>query len=457
MAEESATTDGTAPQGTVETAMPKLIASLLAMPGTGSEQLLALLPAALPITEPEDAAHWAEVAARMQAMWLDFEAEQAMKVTSEKNPWINPAHWLSLLDGWYRQTPLAHVDTQKHLWEEGVALWEGILGQYGLGPKAGTGGPEGPALPRSDRRFADPKWREQPFYALVHQTYLLLAEQVTAIADAVEGVDPARKEQLRFATRLLLDACSPDHFPLTNPLVMERARETRGDSLVKGFAHLINDLRKGQLTHTDDNAFRLGENMANTPGKVIYRSRLFEIIQYAPTTPEVLAAPLLIFPPWINRFYILDLNPKKSFVAWAVEQGITVCMVSWKSADASMADVVWDDYIRAQIEAIDVPTTRVEVPASSSEALVRDSRPKDSGIHNEEKPSDSMSRPTWPASEGGDASWAKLQSPTDPRRPASASSSSLMVNLLGCCRSYGWRWPSRPRVGRARLEGWISI
>jgi polyhydroxyalkanoate synthase len=121
-------------------------------------------------------------------------------------------------------------------------------------------------------------------------------------------------------------------------------------------------LRKGQLTHTDPEAFELGRNLAVTPGKVVYETPLYQLIQYSPSTETVLAVPLLIFPPWINRFYILDLNPRKSFIRWAVEQGVTVFVVSWKSADASMADVVWDDYVRAQLEAIDLVRARLKVP-----------------------------------------------------------------------------------------------
>lgn len=318
--------------------------------------------------DPGDAAHWADIARRLQAMWLEFQAEQALKAASNPAHYTDPAQWLAMIEAWYRQMPLANPETQKRLWEDGLALWESVLGQYGIGPKAGEARENAqhaphPQLPRSDRRFADAKWREQPLFALIHQTYLMLAEQIIAMADRLEGMDPARKEQLRFATRALVDAFSPSNFPLTNPLVLERAIETKGESLVKGMEHLIADLRRGQLTHTDPEAFRLGENIAVTPGKVVHETPLYQLIQYTPTTDKVLAIPLVIFPPWINRFYILDLNPQKSFVRWAVEQGVTVFMVSWKSADESMADVVWDDYIAAQIDAIDAVRKRLKVPA----------------------------------------------------------------------------------------------
>src|SRR5690606_1552965 len=138
---------------------------------------------------------------------------------------------------------------------------------------------------------------------------------------------------------------------------------SHGENLVKGMERLAHDLEKGQLTHTQDDAFQLGRNLAMSPGKVVYETRLFQLIQYSPATEQVLEIPLVIFPPWINRFYILDLSPKKSFVKWAVDQGLTVFMVSWRSADASLADVTWDDYIRAQIATLDFVRERLGLVA----------------------------------------------------------------------------------------------
>jgi len=313
-----------------------------------------------------DAAQWADAARRLQAIWLGFQAEQAgrtMKAAQSPAVTAESGEILETLARWYGQMPLSRPEHQRRLWGEALALWESVLGQYGIGPKGEEAGSDGPELPRKDRRFADPRWREQPLFALLHQTYLMLSDELSAMADDLEGIDETRKDQLRFATRTLIDALSPANFPITNPVALDRARETRGQSLVKGMEHLVTDLRRGQLTHTDPTAFKLGENIAATPGKVIYETPLFQLIQYSPTTANVLATPLVIFPPWINRFYILDLSPEKSFVRWAVDQGLTVFMVSWKSADESMADVVWDDYIRAQIEAMDVVRQRLKVPS----------------------------------------------------------------------------------------------
>lgn len=306
-------------------------------------------------SEAGDAAHWAQVAERLQAMWLEFQAEQTQKAANLPAYLADPAQWMGLVEGWYRQMPFADPARQQALWEQGLSFWQSLLG---LGESESGG-----ALPLTDRRFADTKWREQPVYALIHQTYLMLSNYATGLVDSLEGIDPEKQQQLRFATKALVDAFSPANFPVTNPLVLERMIETGGESLVKGMEHLIADLKRGQLTHTDPQAFKVGENIATTPGKVVHETPLYQLIQYAPTTDKVLETPLVVFPPWINRFYILDLNPKKSFVRWAVDQGVTVFMVSWKSADASMADVVWDDYVAAQIDAVDVIRARLGVPS----------------------------------------------------------------------------------------------
>ena len=308
----------------------------------------------------EDMRHWTEVGTKLQGMWLDYQAEY-LSDPKALEPWFDPGRWMRLAQDWYRRMPLADPAQQQLLMQEGMALWQQVLEQYSVGADGQPKASAEPDLPRSDRRFADPRWRAHPAYALIHQTYLLLAERLTQMVEKTEGLSEDRLEQLRFATRAATEAASPANFPMLNPVVMERTLETRGDNLVKGMEHMLADLRRGQLSHVDDKAFTLGENIAVTPGKVVHETPLFQLIQYAPTTDTVLEIPLVIFPPWINRFYILDLNAKKSFVRWAVEQGVTVFMVSWKSADASMKDVAWDDYVRAQIEAIDLVRERLGV------------------------------------------------------------------------------------------------
>lgn len=317
--------------------------------------------AASAVPDSADLQHWAMSAAKLQKMWLDFGAEQSVHVEPLLAQMGDIGKWTQTFLQMAGHLPIAQAETQMRLWNEGMALWTSLLGQYAGGTLAGK--TPTPDLPRKDRRFADKRWQDQPAFALLHQTYLFLSEKLQQMAQDAQGLPPERKEQLIFATKVITDALSPANFPFTNPVVIERTMATKGENLVKGAEHFLSDLRKGQLTHTDPLAFELGRNIAITPGKVVHETPLFQLIQYTPTTDEVFETPLLIFPPWINRFYILDLNPQKSFIRWAVAQGLSVFVVSWKSADASMTDVVWDDYIRAQIEAIDHVRDRLKVPA----------------------------------------------------------------------------------------------
>jgi polyhydroxyalkanoate synthase len=261
-------------------------------------------------------------------------------------------HWTWVLGRVQQMMMEAGIDlpAADDLWAAQAQWWERLLADVPAG-----------AAP-ADRRFASEAWR-QPFFDAVRQVYALLAERLLAGVEALDHVDDRRRAQLRFLARGLVDAMSPANFPLTNPDVIARTIETRGDNLLRGTQKLLADVARGQLTHSPADAFELGRTLATTPGKVVKRTRLYELIQYAPTTPDVLAVPLVIFPPWINRFYILDLTPEKSFIRWAVAQGVTVFMVSWKSADASMADVTWDDYVAAQVDAIDSVRALLSVPA----------------------------------------------------------------------------------------------
>ena len=303
-----------------------------------------------------------EAVLRLQEMW------QALPYRTDKRDFptpmlADPVQWMGLMQGWFGSLAAIDNKARHDMWDEGTRMWESILAQYGLGSKGSEGLQLDPKLPREDKRFADPAWREQPVFALIHQTYLLLAERINQAVDGLNGIGERERDNLRFATRTVLDAMSPANFPMLNPVVLERTMETRGQNLVKGMERLTADIGRGQLTHTDGSKFKLGENIACTPGKVVHEADLFQLIQYSPSTREVLEVPLVIFPPWINRFYILDLNPKKSFVKWAVEQGLTVFMVSWRSADESLAHVEWDDYVRAQIEIVDFVRARLKVPA----------------------------------------------------------------------------------------------
>lgn len=339
-----------------------IFTELLKVQGETARHILGtFLPAAqIPVPEEREIEEWGEAARALQQNWLSFQEQQALP--DHIPPLMaEPSQWLEYLQAFYRQVPFANPEKQHRMWGEVLELWENILKQYGSDSETKHGGE--PELPLKDRRFSDPRWREFPVFALIHQTYLLVAKQLLSSVEDIEGLDEHEREQMRFAMRTMADALSPANFPMTNPVVLERTIEQHGENLLRGMERLTADLEKGQLTHTDGSAFVLGKNIAATPGKIVHETRLYQLIQYSPTTESVLGVPLLIFPPWINRFYILDLNPKKSFVKWAVDQGITTFMVSWKSADESMADVTWDDYIRAQIDAIDHIRSRLQVPS----------------------------------------------------------------------------------------------
>jgi polyhydroxyalkanoate synthase len=198
--------------------MIKLPGNRAAMAGTGDAGPVAAL------FGPEEAAHWAEIMGKLQTMWIEFQGEQAARITaSTPKSLSDPAGWIGMMEGWFNTSPLARPEVQQKVWTDSLNLWGQMMNQYGLGTSA-----QPFQLPRSDKRFADSRWRDNPFFALIHQAYLMIAEEVTAMADKVEGVEPEKKEQLRFATKALLDALSPDHFPLTNPIVMQKALETRG-------------------------------------------------------------------------------------------------------------------------------------------------------------------------------------------------------------------------------------
>jgi polyhydroxyalkanoate synthase subunit PhaC len=293
----------------------------------------------------EELQHWTFVMGRAQQMMMEHLATQMGEAATKlpADPSKAAASWpgMSLFTD-----PGTIARQQAELWSEGLSIWQRALG-------FATPRDELREKADQDKRFAAPEWRDNPLFDTIRQTYLLVSERLLGSVDAIEGIDEATREKIRFTTRAFVDAMAPSNFALTNPQVLERAIETKGESLLNGLDHMLKDLGKGQLTHTDPHAFEVGRNIAVTPGKVVKQTRLYQLIQYSPTTDKVLETPLVIFPPWINRFYILDLNPKKSFIRWAVEQGLTVFVVSWKSADASLADVTMDDYALAQIEAID--------------------------------------------------------------------------------------------------------
>jgi polyhydroxyalkanoate synthase len=228
---------------------------------------------------------------------------------------------------------------QKDYIDEMTALWTALIAQ------------RSPDL--SDRRFADPAWHSNPLHAFNAAVYLLNARYLNALAEAVEA-DEASRRKIRFATQQAIDALSPKNFLATNPEAQQKLVETQGGSLTRGIMHMLSDLRKGHISQTDETAFEVGKNVATTEGAVVFENELMQLLQYRPLTKEVHERALLIVPPCINKFYILDLQPENSLIRHAVAQGHTVFVVSWVNPDASLGHLGWNDYVdRGVIAAID--------------------------------------------------------------------------------------------------------
>lgn len=326
-------------------------------------------------TQPtlEDFQHWTQQIGRAQQLLMEFALSPAGQDVGRTmvQQMMDPGAWGRLFtqplaanstpNAAIGQTPFGAdwMNSATSFWQDNLNLWQKMIS--GDAMSAFTAGTS--AASEKDRRFKAPEWHDHPLFAFIRQSYAVIAEHLLQGAEALEGVDEKTRAQIRFATNNIVDALSPSNFALTNPQVLKRTLETRGENLVKGLEHMLNDLSKGQLTHVDASKFTMGVNIASTPGKVVHETPLYQLIQYTPTTDKVIETPLVIFPPWINRFYILDLNPEKSFIRWAVEQGISTFIVSWKSADASMKDVVWDDFIAAQIDAIATVKNLLDVPS----------------------------------------------------------------------------------------------
>jgi polyhydroxyalkanoate synthase len=203
---------------------------------------------------------------------------------------------------------------------------------------------------RGDKRFTDPQWSENPVFDMLKQSYLLSANWLNNLVAGVEDIDPGEKRRIEFFTKMLTDAYSPSNFLMSNPEALKEAMATKGESLVRGMENFAADMQRGggqlAISQTDFSRFEVGVNVAASPGKVVFQNELFQLIQFAPLTEQVYERPLLIFPPWINKFYILDLRPENSMIRWLSEQGFTVFVVSWVNPAPALSHKSFEDYMQ---------------------------------------------------------------------------------------------------------------
>ncbi|MBL6614877.1 MAG: class I poly(R)-hydroxyalkanoic acid synthase [Reyranella sp.] len=258
------------------------------------------------------------------------------------------------------------LQAQMELWQQYMKLWQ-VTAQRMMGQQV-----EPLAEPaKGDKRFADPAWKDEVVFDYLKQSYLLTARWLQDTVKQVEGVDDKTAKKVDFYTRQFIDAMSPSNFALTNPQVVKATVESKGENLVKGLQNLLTDLERGKgnlaIRQTDMKAFKVGGNVATSPGKVVYQNKVMQLLQYAPATEQVWQMPLLIVPPWINKFYILDLKPENSFIKWATEQGYTVFVISWVNPDEQLTQLVFEDYMKlgplAALDAIEQATGEKKVSA----------------------------------------------------------------------------------------------
>ncbi|MTJ83791.1 MAG: class I poly(R)-hydroxyalkanoic acid synthase [Telmatospirillum sp.] len=296
----------------------------------------------------------ADIAERSRRIVTEFLARQASAGSLEEA--CDPLH---IGDAFLEMTarmmsdPARLVEAQMGLWNDYFQLWQTTT-QRLLGHEA-----QPVAVPdAADRRFKDKLWDESEVFDFIKQSYLLTARWVQRVVQDVQGLDGHTARKVDFFTRQFTDAMAPSNFVATNPEVLRETLETGGENLIKGLTHLLEDLERGKgklaIRMTDTTAFRIGENIASTPGKVIYQNDLIQLIQYSPTTETVAKSPLMIVPPWINKYYILDLRPKNSFIRYAVEQGHTVFVLSWINPGRELAAKSFADYmLEGPIAALD--------------------------------------------------------------------------------------------------------
>ncbi|MCC0043176.1 MAG: class I poly(R)-hydroxyalkanoic acid synthase [Brucellaceae bacterium] len=288
-------------------------------------------------------ARMVEEAGKAAAAWAEPREKGEIRDTVS-DPVADMVRTFSKLTEYWLSDPSRALEAQTRLLSSYMSIWTSSV------QKLGGKEIDDPVAPeRGDKRFQDPEWAKNAFFDFLKKTYLVTSRWASDLAEETEGLDEHTRHKARFYIKQITNALSPSNFVLTNPELFRETVASNGENLARGMHMLAEDIKAGhgelKLRQSDASRFAVGENIATTPGKVVARNELVEILQYEPATKQVLRRPLLICPPWINKFYILDLNPDKSFIRWAVEQGHTVFVISWANPDERHGRMDWDDYL----------------------------------------------------------------------------------------------------------------
>jgi polyhydroxyalkanoate synthase len=298
-----------------------------------------------PLPDPKDIAKtYAEVAHRASKLITEHMQRQMKKGISTPQDELGIAQAFMDMMAKMLANPYKLAQTQMNLVWDYFSLWQhSMLRFMGMQP------PPVAQPVRGDNRFKNEEWEEHFLFDFMKQSYLITARHIHDSVSNVEGMDDMSKKKVNFFTRQFIDAMSPSNFAMTNPEVFRETVKCNGQNLIKGFNNLLRDIEDGdgqlRIKMTDTTAFELGKNIATTPGKVIFQNHLMQLLQFNPTTKDHLKRPLLIFPPWINKYYILDLREKNSFIKWATDQGHTVFVMSWVNPDSTLAMKSFEDYL----------------------------------------------------------------------------------------------------------------
>ena len=306
----------------------------------------------------------AEIALRSSHLFKEHLAEQSKESGEEPVDELGVGKAFTDLAAKLMTDPFKLAEAGMRMWQDYFMLWQNTM-------KKAMGDESAPVAqaPGSDNRFNSELWQNNLVFDYIKQSYLIAAQNIQKTVSEVEGLDAQTARKVKFFTRQYVDALAPTNFVMTNPEVLKTTVETGGKNLLDGLNHLLHDLERGHgklaISMTDYKAFKMGENVATTPGKVVHQNDLMQLIQYQPATKEVYKTPLLIVPPWINKYYILDLRQKNSFIKWAVDQGITVFVVSWVNPGKELANKGFEDYMLegplAALDAVEKATGEREV------------------------------------------------------------------------------------------------